>query len=107
MASSNPFRVGSQGWGTLVHQNHATGDENGSIMVGMFVSLCLTSKKPSEREFFVPAGTDLGVKLLTVPILEGTNRYKGVVHKIHARGPRRSAHVKKYSHCKYIAPLLS
>jgi hypothetical protein len=32
--------------------------------VGMFVCLCLTSKKPSEREFFVPAGTDLGVKLL-------------------------------------------
>jgi hypothetical protein len=34
-------------------------------MVGMFVCLCLTSKKPSEREFFVPAGTDLGFKLLT------------------------------------------
>jgi hypothetical protein len=34
-------------------------------MVGMFVCLCLTSKKPSEREFFVPAGTDLGVKLVT------------------------------------------
>jgi hypothetical protein len=32
-------------------------------MVGMFVCLCLVSKKPSEREFFVPAGTDLGVKL--------------------------------------------
>ena len=28
------------------------------------VCLCLASKKPSEREFFVPAGTDLGVKLL-------------------------------------------
>jgi hypothetical protein len=26
--------------------------------------LCLASKKPSKREFFVPAGTDLGVKLL-------------------------------------------
>jgi hypothetical protein len=65
MASSNPFRVGSQGWGTLVHQNHATGDENGSIMVGMFVSLCLASSQhPFEREFFVPAGTHLGVKLL-------------------------------------------
>jgi hypothetical protein len=33
-------------------------------MVGMFVCLCLASKKPSEREFFVPARTDLGVKLL-------------------------------------------
>jgi hypothetical protein len=48
----------------LIHQNHAAGEENGSIMVGMFVCLCLASKKPSEREFFVPAGTDLGVKLL-------------------------------------------
>ena len=64
-ASSNPFRIGSRGWGTLVHQNHAAEEENGSIMVGMFVSLCLTSTKPSEREFFVPAGTDLGVKLLS------------------------------------------
>jgi hypothetical protein len=45
----------------LVHQNHATGGENGSIMVGMFVSLCLASQKTSEREFFVPAGTDLDV----------------------------------------------
>jgi hypothetical protein len=49
----------------LIHQNHAAGEENGSIMVGMFVCLCLARKKPSEREFFVPAGTDLGVKLLT------------------------------------------
>jgi hypothetical protein len=45
-------------------QNHAAGGANGSIMVGMFVCLCLASKKHSEREFFVPAGTDLGVKLL-------------------------------------------
>jgi hypothetical protein len=64
-ASSNPFRIGSRGWGTLVHQNHGAGGGNGSIMVGMFVCLCLVSKKPSEREFFIPAGTDLGVKLLT------------------------------------------
>ncbi len=34
-------------------------------MVGMFVCLCLASKKPSEREFFVPAGMDLAVKLLS------------------------------------------
>ena len=51
----------------LIHQNHAAGEENGSIMVGMFVSLCLASQKPSEREFFVPAGTDFGVKLLKTP----------------------------------------
>jgi len=34
-------------------------------MVGMFVCLCFASKKPSEREFFVTARTDLAVKLLT------------------------------------------
>ncbi len=49
----------------LVHRNHGARGENGSIMVVVFVCLCLASKKPSEREFFVPAGTDLGVKLLT------------------------------------------
>jgi hypothetical protein len=48
----------------LDQQNHATGGANSSIMVGMIVCLCLACKKPSEREFFVPAGTDLGVKLL-------------------------------------------
>jgi len=63
-ASSNPFCVGSRGCGTLVHQNHAAGEENGFIMVGMFVSLCLASKKSSEREFFVPPGMHLGVRLL-------------------------------------------
>jgi len=66
IASSNPFRVGSRGWCMLVHQNHAAGGENGSIMVGMFVSLCLASQNPCEREFFVPAGTDLGVMLLNI-----------------------------------------
>jgi hypothetical protein len=33
-------------------------------MVGMFVSLCLASQKSSDREFFISAVTDLGVKLL-------------------------------------------
>ena len=40
-------------------QNHAAWGKNSSIMVGMFVCLCLASQKPSEDEFFVPAGTDL------------------------------------------------
>jgi hypothetical protein len=55
----------------FVHKNHAAGGENGSIMVmvGMFVFLCLASQKPSEREFFVPARTDLGVKLLRLNFL--------------------------------------
>ncbi len=62
---SNPFWRGSRGWGTPIRQNYGAGGGNGPIMVGMFVCLCLVSKKPSEREFFVPAGTVLGVKLLT------------------------------------------
>jgi hypothetical protein len=53
-ALSNPFRRGSRGWGTLVHQNHGAGGGNGSIMAGMFVCLCLVSKKPSKREFLFP-----------------------------------------------------
>jgi len=64
----------------LIHQNHAAGEENGSIMVWMFVCLRLASKKPSEGEFFVPAGTDLGVKLLKCPhphIIDGDNRVAG------------------------------
>jgi hypothetical protein len=56
----------------LIHQNHAAGEEDGSIMVGMFVCLCLASINPSEREFFVPAGTDLGVKLLSKCLVEVT-----------------------------------
>jgi hypothetical protein len=48
----------------LGQQNHADGGANGSIMVVVFVCLCLASKKPSERVLFVPAGTDLAVKLL-------------------------------------------
>ena len=36
---------------------------NGSVMVGMFVCLCLARKKPSKWEFFVPARMDLTIKL--------------------------------------------
>jgi hypothetical protein len=63
-ASSNPFQRGSRGWGVFIHQNHGAGGGNSSIMVGMFVCLCLASKKPSEQKFFVPVGMDLAVKLL-------------------------------------------
>ncbi len=49
-ALSNPFRVGSRGWGTLRNKNHAAGGESSSIMVGMFVLLCLASK----TDFFSP-----------------------------------------------------
>jgi hypothetical protein len=34
-------------------------------MVGMFVCLCLASQNSFERELFVPARMDLGVKLLS------------------------------------------
>jgi len=47
-----PFRVGSRGWCMLVHQNHATGGENSSIMVGMFVSFCLASTKAFRARVF-------------------------------------------------------
>ena len=47
----------------FLHQNHGAGGGNGSIMVGMFVCLCLASQNPFEWEFLVPARTDLGVKL--------------------------------------------
>ena len=49
----------------ILTEPNVAGGENGSIMVGMFVSLCLASQKPSEQEFFVPTGTDLGVNSLT------------------------------------------
>jgi hypothetical protein len=52
-------------WGMFLHQNHGAGGGNGSIMVGMFVCLCLANQNPFKREFLVPARTDLGVKLLT------------------------------------------
>jgi hypothetical protein len=65
-ASFNPFvKRGSREWGMFVHQNHAAGGVNCSIMVGMVVCLCLASQKPSEREFFVPVRTDFGVNSLT------------------------------------------
>ena len=49
-----------------INRYHAAGGANGSIMVVVFVCLCLASKKPSEREFFVPTGTDLAVMLFLI-----------------------------------------
>ena len=42
-ASANPFHRGSQRWGMLAGQNHAAGGANGSIMVGMYVSVFFAS----------------------------------------------------------------
>ena len=64
VATSNPLQRGSQGWGIFLHQNHAARWENGSSWWGCLCDLCFASKKSSEREFFVPAGTHLGGKLL-------------------------------------------
>jgi hypothetical protein len=50
----------------FIHQNHAAEEGNCSIMVGMFVCLCLASQKPSEREFYIPARTYLGVNMLNM-----------------------------------------
>ena len=55
MSSSNPLQRGSWGCGMFIHQNHAAGGGNGSIMVGMFVCLCLASQMPSKLELFVPS----------------------------------------------------
>jgi hypothetical protein len=46
----------------FVYENNAAGGENGSIIVGMFVCLCVASLKPSEREFFVPTRMDFRCK---------------------------------------------
>ncbi len=42
-ALPNPIRIGSRGWGMLVHQNHGARRVNGSIMVVVFVVLCFAS----------------------------------------------------------------
>ena len=37
-ATSSPLQRGSRGWGMFLHQNHAAGGANGSIMVVVVVS---------------------------------------------------------------------
>ena len=63
-ATSNPLRRGSRGWGVFIYGNHAARRENGTSWWGCLCDVCFASKKSSEHEFFVPAGTHLGVKLL-------------------------------------------
>ena len=79
-ASSNPFQRGSWGWGMFLHQNHAARRENGSSWWGCLCDVCFTSKKSSEREFFVPAGTHLSVKLLTALFV--TRKTRSLKHSI-------------------------
>jgi hypothetical protein len=63
-ASSNPFRRRSQGWGVFIYGNHDARGENGSSWWGCSCDVCFASN----REFFVPAGTHLSVKLLIVSL---------------------------------------
>ena len=43
---TQPLAKRLPGWGMFLHQNHGAGGENGSIMVGMSVCLCLASQNP-------------------------------------------------------------
>ena len=55
----------------FIHENHDTRGGNGSSWWGFLCDVCFSSKKSSEREFFVPAGTHLAVKLLRARELLG------------------------------------
>jgi hypothetical protein len=68
-ALTNPFQRVSRGWGVFIYGNHAARRENGSSWWGCLCDVCFASKKSSEREFFVPAGTHLDVKLLNLLFL--------------------------------------
>ena len=74
-ALSNPFRRCSQGWGVFIHGNHAARGENCSSWWRCLCDVCLDSKKSSKQEVFVPAGTHLGVKLLSVKSFWATQAY--------------------------------
>jgi hypothetical protein len=37
VASAKPFRRDSRGWGMFLHKNHAAGEANSSIMMGVLV----------------------------------------------------------------------
>jgi hypothetical protein len=62
-ALSNPFQGGFRGWGVFIYGNHDARWENGTSWWGCLCDVCFASKNSSEREFFVPAGTQLGVRV--------------------------------------------
>ncbi len=63
----NPFGRGYLHWIGRIHQSHAVGGANGSIIVVMSVDYCVGGgryfsyysyrRNPTGKEFFVPAGT--------------------------------------------------
>jgi hypothetical protein len=71
---NNPFQRGYLHQIGLIHQSHAVGEANGSIMVVKFVDCCIGGgryfpyysyrRNPMGREFFVPTGTLIAVELL-------------------------------------------
>jgi len=54
VASSNPFRRGSRGWGVFIHGNHAARRKNSSSWWGGLCDVCFASKTSPEREFLFP-----------------------------------------------------
>ena len=65
VASSNLFQRGSRGCGVFIYENHAARWEKGTSWWGCLCDVCFASKKSSEQEFFIPARTHLGVKLIS------------------------------------------
>jgi hypothetical protein len=71
---ANPFGRGYLCQIGRIHQSHTIGGVNGSAMVVMFVDCCVDGgwyfpyysyrRIPTGKEFFVPAGTLIAVKLL-------------------------------------------
>ena len=65
--------------------------------------MCLARQNPSEREFFAPAGTEIGVKLLTaksVPAGTKNSRSEGFLLAKHLK---RTAH-KHHHHDGAVYP---
>ncbi len=64
---ANPFGSGYLHWIGQIHQSHTIGGANSSAMAVMFVDCCVGGgryflyysyrRNPTEKEFFVPAGT--------------------------------------------------
>jgi hypothetical protein len=73
----------------FLHQNHDAGGGNGSIMVGMFVFLCLASQNPFRAGVFCSRQNDLGVNLLTLSPLGAplVRLLESSVHKSAYSGP--------------------
>jgi hypothetical protein len=102
---TNPFRRGARGCGMLVQQNHAAGGANGSIMVRMFVCLCLASQKPFRRDFHsrqngLRCQAVNSLKPKTVPAGTKNSRSEGILLAKHLK---HTAH-KHHHHVGAVCP---